>query len=93
MHRTAVLAAAAAINLAAFVLYGVDKYRAVRSAWRIPEKTLIALAAFGGGAGAYLAMRLFHHKTRKPLFAIGVPLLALLWLAIFAAVLKRSPAG
>lgn len=65
------------VNLFAFVLYGVDKQRARKGMWRIPESVLILCAVLGGGAGAYLGMRFFHHKTRKPLFAVGVPFLAL----------------
>ncbi len=62
-----------AVNIAAFILFAADKRKALRKAWRIPEKTLFLSVLLGGGAGALLAMKLFRHKTRKPLFAIGVP--------------------
>lgn len=65
------------INVAAFVLYGIDKHRAKRGAWRIPEKTLLGAAALGGGVGALLGMRAFRHKTRKLKFTLGVPAILL----------------
>lgn len=70
----------AGINLIAIGAYGVDKYKAKRNRWRIPEHTLLALAFVGGGLGAALGMKLFHHKTRKTKFRVGVPIALLLWL-------------
>lgn len=63
------------INISTFWLFGSDKKRAERGDWRIPEKVLIAFSFFGGAAGACIGMRFFHHKTRKPLFSVGIPLL------------------
>lgn len=60
-------------NLLAFMTFFIDKRRAKAGAWRISEKTLLFLSWIGGAFGAYLAMRLFRHKTLKPLFRIGVP--------------------
>ena len=60
----AVLAYLAVINVITFGLYGLDKYRAMNNMWRIPEKTLLGAAAVGGAYGAYLGMRIFHHKTK-----------------------------
>ena len=74
----------AAVNLAALVFYGVDKARAVKGQWRIPESTLIFFSVLGGCYGSYLGMRLFHHKTRKPLFRYGVPFLMTVWTAVLA---------
>ena len=65
----------AAVSLAAFVLYGIDKYKARRGLWRIPESMLLFAAAAGG-------MYVFHHKTKKPRFFIGVPVMLLLHLVI-----------
>ena len=72
----------AAVNLAAFLLYGVDKFTARRGLWRIPESVLLLVAAAGGSAGAFLGMRFFHHKTKKPRFYIGVPVMLLLQLLV-----------
>lgn len=64
------------INVLAILIYYVDKRKAIASAWRIPEKTLILIAALGGGYGAYFAMKVFHHKTKKLKFRVLVPLCA-----------------
>ena len=70
------------INIVAFVLIALDKQYARRHRRRIPEATLLSVAAFGGAPLTLLAMYLFHHKTRKPKFYIGVPCLLILQLAI-----------
>lgn len=72
------------INIFAFSLYGADKYKARHNRWRIPEKTLLLTAALGGSIGAYIGMKLFHHKTRKTKFAIGVPVIFLV--QVFAVI-------
>ncbi|MDO5448168.1 MAG: DUF1294 domain-containing protein [Clostridia bacterium] len=61
-------------NVLVALIYGIDKNKAQRGAWRIPEKTLLLLAFLGGGIGAFCGMHIFHHKTKKNLFKIGVPL-------------------
>lgn len=72
------------INLTAFISYGLDKRRAKSGAWRIPERTLILLAAVGGSIGAYAGMRVFHHKTRHNKFKYGVPAIFIAQAAIAA---------
>ena len=72
----------AAINLIAFILYGADKAKAKRGAWRIPEAVLIGIAFLGGAAGAWLAMLIFRHKTRHVKFRILVPLAFALWVLL-----------
>jgi len=62
-----------AINALTLIFYGVDKLKARHQWWRIPEWTLLTLAALGGSPCALIAMHLFHHKTRKPAFRFGVP--------------------
>ena len=64
-----------AINIIAFVIYGIDKQKAIRNQWRIPEVQLLAVAAIGGSAGALFGMQFFHHKTRKWKFRLGVPVI------------------
>ena len=79
-----------AVNILAFVLFGVDKQKARRNKWRIPEKTLILSAVIGGSVGAIvgtiLGMRFFHHKTRKARFAIGVPVILLVQIGVVCLV-------
>ena len=68
------LAVYAAVNLAVFIMYGVDKYKAKHEKWRIPESTLV-ISAILGIIGGLLGMLVFRHKTRKPKFAIGLPVI------------------
>lgn len=71
------------INLATFVVYGLDKYYAIREKWRIPERTLLLLAGVGGMIGAGAGMFIFHHKIRKPRFTVGIPLITAIYILIF----------
>lgn len=66
------------INLAAFIMFGADKARAVRGKWRISEAALIVSALLGGSVGALAGMRVFHHKTKHRKFTIGVPVILVL---------------
>ncbi len=61
------------MNLIAFIMFGVDKYKASHDLWRIPESTLILFAFLGGAIGALAGMKVFHHKTRKIKFRILIP--------------------
>jgi len=72
------------MNLISFGLMGIDKQRARRRDWRIPEKVLFGAALLGGSVGAWAGMYLFHHKTRHWYFVVGMPLIlavqaALVW--------------
>ncbi|EFQ57608.1 DUF1294 domain-containing protein [Streptococcus downei] len=58
-------------NALTFCLYGIDKRRAIKGQWRIPEKALLILSLTGAGLGAYLAGKLFHHKTKKWYFRLA----------------------
>ena len=63
------------VNLVTWILYGVDKRKAIKGAWRIPEKTLILSAVIGGSVGALAGMMMFRHKIRKMKFIVGVPVI------------------
>lgn len=76
-----------AVNLLAFVFMGRDKAAAQRGARRTPETTLLALAVVGGSVGGLLGMILFRHKTRKPAFRIGLPLILICQLLLAAYLL------
>ena len=64
-----------AINLVTFVVYGVDKWKAKRSKWRVPEATLLGLAVIGGSIGAWLGMKAWRHKTQHKKFKYGILLI------------------
>ena len=66
------------MSLILFVVMGVDKQRAIHHRWRIKERTLILLAAFGGALGGCLGMLVFRHKTKHALFVVCFPLFLLL---------------
>ena len=61
------------INATGFVIMLVDKQKARKNQWRIPERTLLCIAAIGGSVGTLIGMRLFRHKTKHASFTIGVP--------------------
>ena len=65
------------MSLVLLIVMGLDKNKARRGAWRVPEARLFLLALLGGGLGGWLGMRLFHHKTKHWYFALGFPLIAL----------------
>lgn len=72
------LAYLAVTNVVTFLVYGIDKWKARHHRWRIPESTLLGLALLGGSIGAYLGMRVWHHKTMHKKFQFGVPAILLL---------------
>lgn len=80
----------AIMSLIAFAAFGIDKYKAKTNRWRISEKTLFLLALLGGGVGAYLGMKVFHHKTRHKQFAIGLPLIMIIQLGLIAFLIRKN---
>lgn len=72
------------INAAGFLLMLVDKWKARKNRWRIPEATLMTVALLGGSVGSLLGMYTVRHKTRHLKFVVGIP--AILAVQIFAAV-------
>lgn len=74
----------AIVNVVAFVLYGLDKYKAKTGAWRIPEKTLLGIAVIGGSVGALAGMNFFRHKTKHWYFKYGLPAILAVHLCIAA---------
>ena len=65
------------VNITGFAMMGIDKKRAKRGAWRIPEKTLFLASALGGSIGTWAGMYFFHHKTKHWYFVVGMPLILL----------------
>lgn len=76
-----------AINIVTFFLYGVDKWKAKRSQWRVPESTLLWWAAFGGSIGALIGMKAWHHKTLHAKFRFGLPAILIAQIAIIGAII------
>ena len=72
------------INAAGLVLMCLDKHYARKKMWRIPERTLMTVAALGGSLGSLMGMYLFRHKTKHRKFTLGVPLLLVLHLILLA---------
>ena len=66
------------INLIGFAVMFIDKYKAKRGKWRIPENTIFMITAIGGGIGTIVGMYKFRHKTKKLKFTIGLPVLLIL---------------
>lgn len=79
-----ILGFTAFMSIIDFVLMGRDKWQAVRHNWRIPEATLLGFARCFGAIGGYLGMKIFHHKTRHKRFAIGMPVMMVLQIALIA---------
>ena len=77
------------INLIMFILYGMDKRRAKRGLWRIPEKTLLTGTWLLGGVGAWLAMRTFRHKTKHLAFQVSAPAGAVLSITLMLLATAR----
>lgn len=78
------------MNVLTFILYRTDKKRAVARQWRIPESVLLGLALLGGCVGAFIAMRVFRHKTRYARFAMGVPVMILIHGCIAVYLFERG---
>lgn len=76
------------INILTFFIYGIDKLKAKKSKWRVSENTLIGMAIIGGSIGAWLGMKIWHHKTLHKKFKYGVPLILVAQTALCCYLLK-----
>lgn len=72
----------AAVNLIGFALMGIDKRKAIKHAFRIPEATLFIVALIGGSIGSIVGMYFFRHKTRHWYFVYGMPAILILQIAL-----------
>ncbi len=79
----------AVMSLIAFGAFGLDKYKAKANRWRIRERTLFILAILGGGIGAFLGMKTFHHKTLHKQFVIGIPAIMIIQLILIGFLWTR----
>ncbi len=79
-----------AINVVTFFAYCIDKWKAKRSKWRISEATLLGMAVIGGSIGAWLGMRVWHHKTMHKKFQFGIPLIIVVQIALVIWIISKS---
>ena len=74
----------AVINVVTFFMYGIDKWKAKKSKWRVRETALLGLAVLGGSIGAWLGMKVWHHKTQHKKFKYGLPAIIIVQLILIA---------
>lgn len=77
MHNLLILSPIVLLNLITFIVYGIDKLKARKNKWRIPDSTLMLLAIIGGSIGALLGIKVWHHKTLHRKFRYGIPMIIL----------------
>lgn len=76
------------LNLIGFLFMGIDKYKAKKNLWRIPEATLFIIALIGGSVGSIIGMYTFRHKTRHLTFVCGMPAILILQIAVILFIIK-----
>lgn len=74
------------INIITFLVFGIDKFLAIKRYFRVPESALLSLSLVGGCFGAMISMLVFHHKNKKRRFQLIIPLTILLWINIIIGV-------
>lgn len=91
-HMTVLLLVAyvAIINTLAFIVYGIDKLKAKKGKWRIPESTLLLLAIIGGSIGAWFGIKVWHHKTLHKKFKYGIPLIVIIQIVIAIYIFREN---
>lgn len=72
----------AVVNTITFIVYGIDKLKAKKRKWRIPESTLLLLAIIGGSVGAWCGVKVWNHKTLHKKFIYGIPLIVIIQISI-----------
>lgn len=82
MIQEAVIYYLVIINIITFLVYGIDKWKARKSLWRIREASLLMLAVLGGSIGAWLGMKVWHHKTQHKKFRYGIPAIIIFQIAV-----------
>jgi uncharacterized membrane protein YsdA (DUF1294 family) len=82
MIQEAVIYYLVIINIVTFLVYGIDKWKARKAMWRVREASLLMLAVLGGNIGAWLGMKVWHHKTQHKKFRYGIPAIIIIQLVI-----------
>ena len=78
------------VNVITFVVYGIDKLKAKKGKWRVPETTLLLLAIVGGSVGAWCGVKVWHHKTMHLKFKYGIPLIMAVQVGLFLCLMTRA---
>lgn len=78
------------VNVITFVVYGIDKLKAKKGKWRVPEATLLLLAVVGGSVGAWCGVRVWHHKTMHAKFKYGIPLIMAVHAVLFVCLMTKA---
>lgn len=78
------------VNVITFVVYGIDKLKAKKGKWRVPETTLLLLAIIGGSVGAWCGVRVWHHKTMHLKFKYGIPLIMAVQVGLLLCLMTRA---
>ena len=78
------------INVIVFIIYGIDKLKAKKGKWRIPENALLLLAIIGGSIGAWMGIKVWHHKTLHKKFKYGIPLIVIAQIAIVVYIFREN---
>ena len=78
------------VNIVGFAIMGIDKRKAIKRSFRVPEATLFIIALIGGSLGSIIGMRVFRHKTRHWYFVVGMPAILLVQIALLVFLLTSS---
>ena len=87
---TSLLCYLAIVNVITFIVYGIDKLKAKKAKWRIPESTLLLLAIVGGSIGAWCGVKIWHHKTLHKKFKYGIPLIIAIQITVIIYLFKDT---
>lgn len=79
-----------AINVVTFIVYGIDKLKAKKGKWRIPEASLLLLAIIGGSIGAWCGVKVWHHKTMHKKFKYGIPLIVAIQIGLCSYLIAKA---
>ena len=78
------------VNVITFVVYGIDKLKAKKGKWRVPETTLLQLAIVGGSVGAWCGVKVWHHKTMHAKFKYGIPLIMAMQAGLLVCLMTKA---
>ena len=77
------------INVITFITFGLDKLFAIKNMYRVRESTLFSLCILGGTPLGYIGMKVFRHKTKKPFFKYGIPIIFIIQIILIILLIKK----